>query len=323
MGVYHLSGMGLRPGVVTVPLTYIYLFLKSAVLGNENAKRFFETSGELKQGSRGAPECIIIFTSRSVITGTAKIEIEDKWFGSGRVFPQSMWKYLRNLWKELEDEKFRPFYDGEWIKDIYFVEVNHEDFEDCFEKIGTTLYALREKEVWINMIGGTNPINMALLLGGTFHAISARYYYIFQNDVLLLHPETERPNMRDPREYVENAMRKWREFPLFQLAIGELINELNSRLAKGDMGMGELEQMLERLDLPKQFIAKLRGRLITIEGDRVSRGPFLESIANLGNKIHKEVKNFSKWKRWATELNILWEMKDGKLIKVSPRSLGL
>jgi hypothetical protein len=320
MGVYHLGGMGKNPGALTVPLTYIYILLKAANLGNEEARKFFETSGELHQERKGAPEYLIVFTSREVIQGKV-YSFEDRWFNSGGDFPKSLWKYLSNLWGELEDDNFRPFYDGEWIKNIYFVEVKHTDFEDCFEKVGTTLYALREKELWLNMIGGSNQINFSLLLAGTLNAASARYYYLFQSQLSLLHPEIEKPDMRNPSSFVRIALEKWYELPVFQLTMGGLINQLSEKLSHRDMNIGELERILQEQGLEKQHIAKLRGRLITVSGERVSRGPMLERIAGLNKRIHKEIDNFTKWKEWAIEQKILWELVEGKLVELREDSV--
>ena len=323
MGVYHLSGMGFSPGAVTVPLTYVYLFLKAANLGNEEAKNFFATSGEQEQENKGAPECLILFTSSEVITGEKKdnIRIKDDWFKSRQEFPKAMWRYFSNLWRELEDDKFRPFYNGEWIRKIYFVEVDVTNFEDCFKKVGTTLYALREKELWINMIGGTNQVNIALLLAGTFYAVSVRYYYIFQGlkkyqeEIQFLHPATEKPNMRDPTPFVKNALSKWHELPVFQLTHGRLLNTLITRFKQGDMREEELNRMLEENGFTRQYIPKLRGQLIIMKGKKVLPGPMLERIEKL-NKLVDNVENFSKWKEWAIEKRILWEMKNGRLERV-------
>jgi hypothetical protein len=45
MGVYHISGVGFRPGAVTVPLTAVYILQIAQALGIEEAKEFFRYSG--------------------------------------------------------------------------------------------------------------------------------------------------------------------------------------------------------------------------------------------------------------------------------------
>ena len=70
MGVYHLSGLGINPGAVTMPMTAIYLMHVGLVLGNERAVEFFRYSGESGEGDSketypGKPQALLIFTSRS------------------------------------------------------------------------------------------------------------------------------------------------------------------------------------------------------------------------------------------------------------------
>ena len=326
MGTFHLSGMGLSPGAVTVPLTYVYLLLKSASRGNQRAIEFFETSGGPSQKTKGAPECLIIFTSSEVIKGTRdvtkKVETEDNWFRSKenpvKVKPvKAIGEYLHNLWGALEDTSFRPFYGGDWIKDIYFVEVDRTNFDDCLRKIGTTVYALREKELWVNMIGGTNPINVALLFAETLYAAVARYYYVPQEETKLLHPEFERPDMNDPSGIVKEALGRWHELPFFHLMPSELISRLDRELTQRDMNVRELERILQEGGFTRQFIPKLRGRLVKIDGERVSRGPLLDKVARLDEAINKKIEDFSKWLKWARDLGILWKMEGGEAKKVS------
>jgi len=59
MGVWHISGLGISPGALTVPTTSIYLLLKAAEEDESRACEFFDTSGERikKKGTlRGSPE---------------------------------------------------------------------------------------------------------------------------------------------------------------------------------------------------------------------------------------------------------------------------
>jgi len=330
MAVWHLSGMGLHPGAITMPLTYIYLALKCAAKGNLKAKQFFETSGEKWQEKKGAPENIVIFTSREVITGKQdggkwdkweRISIRDKWFNTRKRenAPKTIVKYLSNLFSHLKDESFSEFYDGRWIKDIYFVEVNYEDFDDCYLKVGTTMYALRDKEVWVNMIGGSNQINLSLLIAGSFFAVPSRYYYIFQSQIDLLHPEIDKPNFKNPKDVIDKLNEKWCEIPIFQLGLGELINELINKFNREKISVREIEEILERRGYSRQYLAKLRGRIININGDVVTKGPLLERIRNMMAKIeNQKVNNVSKWLDWCKSKNILWKCDfNGKLTKLS------
>ncbi|MGD9162231.1 MAG: hypothetical protein PVG39_27725, partial [Desulfobacteraceae bacterium] len=201
MGVWHLSGLGLNPGAVTVPLTYIYCLLKMASGGDQNAKDFFSSSGEMNQDNTGAPEAIVLFTSKDVIEGNKKYEVRDRWFKTSKKNsePLTITSYLSYLLKNLEGNNFKKFYVQEWLKYFFIIEVDHQNFEDCFFKIALTVSALKDKEIWINMVGGTNQINAALLAGSGFSTIAARYYYLFQTDTKLLHLDMEKPDLKKPQ----------------------------------------------------------------------------------------------------------------------------
>jgi len=319
MGVWHLSGLGTRPGALTMPLTYVYLLLKAASKGDVRARRFFESSGEKKQERKGAPQALVIFTSEEVITGKLQDDIQDKWFNTKRQSsaPKTIARYLSNLLNKLKDEDFSGFYDG-WLDYIYFLKVDHEDFEDCFYKVSITLNALRDKEIWINMVGGSNLINAALLTAGSFSAVAVRYYYAFQSNISLLHPEIERPNFKNPINVVDNILdERWHELPIYHLDIGKIVEKLNQLFKyREEVNLKEVEKELKGLGYPKGYIAKIRGRLITIDGDSVSKGYMLTHLAELQQKAKKESErcnNFSHWRRWAVEKGILWELTlDGK-----------
>jgi hypothetical protein len=80
MGVFLLSGLGLNPGAVTVPLTYLYYLLKQFKNGDSAASRFFVHSGEKNERLNGKPETLVVFTSREVINGTHQWDIRDNLF---------------------------------------------------------------------------------------------------------------------------------------------------------------------------------------------------------------------------------------------------
>ena len=311
MGVWHLSGMGTSPGAITVPLTYLYLLLKASIK-EDSAKRFFETSGEFMQELKGGPEGLIIFTSEEVITGKKLGSVKDNWFYTKEQAsaPKFVAKYLSNLLSSLKDKDFSELYDDRWIREIYLVKVRHDNFDDCFFKAGVTLNALRDKEVWVNMIGGTNQINLALLSLGTYFASVSRYYYIFQSDISLLHPEIRKPDMKNPREEVPEMRAKWNDLPLFHLETGSIIKRLNEMFQeRKKINLSEVENLLEELGYSQMYISKLRGKLIMIERDIVTPGPMLGKLADMLKAIEElYIRNLSQWKKWASENKILYEL---------------
>ncbi|MCX7994986.1 MAG: hypothetical protein N3A65_04335 [candidate division WOR-3 bacterium] len=308
MGVWHLSGLGINPGAVTVPLTYVYLFLKQS-LNDNKAKEFFRHSGETNEELPGKPEALIIFTSKAVISGEKKGDIEDRWFKTqqAKSAPETIKKYLTNLLENLENEKFNKFYGKNWIKYFYCVEVNHEDFDDCFKKIAVTINALKEKEIWINMIGGTNQINTALLSSAGFTSAAVKYYYFFQSNTRLLHPDIPKPDFNNLKLQVPPP--SWHELPIFTLDMSKLYTTLQELFeSRTKVHINEIKKELNRLNFPDQFFAKIRSTLLKIDGETATKGYMLDHWINIWKDLKNEfanLDNFSKWETWASDNKIL------------------
>ena len=324
MGVYHISGLGTSPGALTMPLTAVYILQIAQALSDERAEKFFEYSGELGgkgsyEKTKGLPEVVIAFTSREVIEGNVEIRYNSRWFnmsgkGTERI-EKPIGKYFKKLFKYIKTEfnvGFKKF-------DFYLVEVNHQNFEDCFRKVGVTLKALIGKEVWANMIGGSNQINASILTAGAYTATVARYYYLFQTVVGLLEPEwIEKPNRRNLTCLVGNILSKWYELPIFNLEIGGILRKIGEIF--GDREKVNVEEFRRKLidfmrrqnyvgKVDEQFFAKLRGKVVIPKGDVVEKGPIFDRMFKIWNEIDKtEVKTFSDWKKWAKDEGILHEV---------------
>lgn len=209
---------------------------------------------------------------------------------------------------------FQIFIKINGITVFIFLEVNHEDFEDCFFKIGVTLNALKDKEIWINMIGGTNQINTTMLTSGGLSAAAVRYYYVFQSlaNIKLLHPEINKPNLNNLKDIVPVILNKWHEFPIFHLDIGQIIENLNGLFKdRQKVNIKEIEKLLIELNFPKEYIAKIRGRLIKIDGNTVSKGYMLTRLAEMQLRVKEESKkynNSSLWEKWAIKNGLLWKL---------------
>ena len=349
MGVYHISGLGLSPGALTVPLTVIYLLQVAQLKGDEKAIQFFSSSGELKprKGSRevlqGVPEYIIILTSKEVISGSAQLRYRSNWFGIPKtVKSEPVDKVLRLFFENLSEYLDREFDDDvsskilKKLKGIYLIEVQHDNFEDCFFKAGVTLKALGAitlegtmHEIWANMIAGTNQINSAILMAGAYTASVSRYYYLFQSleNSDLLEPEwIEKPKERIPTELL---LQRWNELPLFSIDVGPILLKISELFQGRDVvNINEFEQALrEEIDklrsrenaeiwyyssrvLNRQFLAKLVGRIILITESKVVKGPLFDKIIEIWKKIDlADVKNFKEWRQWSEEQEILYEVK--------------
>gem|GEM_PF-780138 len=306
MGVYHISGLGFRPGALTMPLTAVYILQVAQLYGNEKAEAFFKYSGEaIGKGSyekiRGKPEALIIFTSREVIEGRKNVIYRSNWFKLSGNKSENIEKPIIQYLKMLVNYINNIFNIKFCIKYFYLVEVNHQDFEDCFEKIGVILRALERKEVWANMIGGTNQINTAMLTAGAYTAVVSRYYYLFQSDVDLMEPEwiSKPTNENDLNLATNEILKRWHELPIFNLELGNILRDIsNLFVGRNSIHIKEVENILEKYGIKRQFLAKLRGRLLEFKGDKVSKGQMFDKIVGIWNKISEvDVKDkINEWK---------------------------
>ncbi|MCS7141719.1 MAG: hypothetical protein NZ888_05995 [Candidatus Nitrosocaldus sp.] len=314
MGVYHISGLGRSPGALSVPLTTVYLLQLGQHMGFEDAERFFQYSGEMEgDGSheriRGLPECIIVFTSAEVISGPSS-KCKSDWFNlsfESTKLDKIYGDFFGSLFTHMEHEfgfkasKFR----------FYLVKVNHTDFEDCFKKVGITMRCLERKEVWANMIGGSNQINAAILSAGAYAATVSNYYYIFQDNIQLLEPEfVEKPKRNSNiQELIERAMSRWYTLPIFNIDIGRVLRSINELFeGRRKINVKEIENALEELGYGKGIIPKLR-RMLVFKGDTVERGDYFIKLYNIWTDIEEtNIRNLSEWKKWCEGEGILTEM---------------
>jgi hypothetical protein len=241
-----------------------------------------------------------------VIEGEKQNDIRDDWFSTRkqRSAAETIKKYLANLLSEL---KLPKFYSNKWLKDIYMVQVNHNDFEDCFIKAAVVLNALKDKEIWINMIGGTNQINTALLTASGFSTVATRFYYYFQTNIYLLHPDIPK------REAIgiKKPPSAWYELPVFTMDIGSLLKRLNELFSyRKNVNVAEIKSLLNKLGFSEQYLAKLRSFINTDE-DVASCGYMLNRWNNLLKKIEEEreeANSLSSWTEWARRKGILYEI---------------
>jgi len=305
MGVYHLSGLGLNAGAITAPLTYVYL-MHRASRNNERAREFFETSGERGQTDPGVPEAIILFTSKGVIEGKGNQGI-DRWFLSRTTgnIGESINNYLGKMLNE---------YGYNEIRYKYMIEVKHEDFYDCFKKIYLTLNGLKNKEIWINMTGGTNQINSSLLIASGLQGVSARYYYFFQNQINLMHPDMERETIEN--SIIETLPKYWFELPIIWLDTEKLFDKLKERfnysniINKGEL-IGILNEIGESNQNSTMLIKLIGSRIIKSAGnDTFKEGEMLKNWCKILKELKSESKNinnFTEWKTWAKNNNIIFK----------------
>ncbi|MBE0427722.1 MAG: hypothetical protein IBX72_13900 [Nitrospirae bacterium] len=147
------------------------------------------------------------------------------------------------------------------VKYLYAVEVNINDFEDCYRKVYLTMKGLQDKEVQCNLIGGTNQINLSLMLAGSMTGVASRLYYVFETDVKRICPTS----ITSINQEIPVPPPSWYEIPPLFISIGDLIKRLESPgITHNPVNTAQIKGLLKNLNLPEQFLAKLRGRWLML-----------------------------------------------------------
>ncbi|MEG4943252.1 hypothetical protein [Microcoleus sp. F4-D5] len=189
MGVYHLMGLGLSPGAVTGPISYLAHRYQR---GNKEDLEFFARSGEADQKpeEKGDIQGIVIFTTKEVLEGSdTQYDLYYVENPSGRVPrnpKQDLYLPMQTKLKELLKKDWSNIRGKEHKRkegDIFWCEVDLRNTELTYDRIIKVVATLdnpgkRGKEVWINLTGGNNVINFALQLAATLSSAIARLYYV-------------------------------------------------------------------------------------------------------------------------------------------------
>lgn len=183
MGVYHLMGLGLSPGTVIGPFSYLaYRYER----WNPEDRHFFSRSGEIEQRELGAKvgdiQALVMFTTKEVIEGTKETRsyienmpgqikgLEHK----GGKMKDVLRKLLRKEWPQISNRH---------LGEIFWCEVDLKDILLTFDHIAKVVTALgtvgsQGKELWSNLTGGNNVVNFALQLAAALSGEVSRLYYV-------------------------------------------------------------------------------------------------------------------------------------------------
>ncbi|QLE58527.1 hypothetical protein [Nostoc sp. TCL26-01] len=222
MGVYHLMGLGLSPGAVTGPISYL-----AEIYNNWEAegKEFFASSGEEEQREKGASvggiQLLILFTTKEVING--EVDCEEY---INNPCGQRVGKHetQANMKKILE-----PLLMQEWSKIkapqignngiVYWCEVELRNIKTTYERIAKVLASLAKgsgsqgKEIWVNLTGGNNVINLALQMAASLSGEVTRVYYVQAAN-----------NIAEKCVRFTNKESYWVELPVMPLVMSDLSN---------------------------------------------------------------------------------------------------
>jgi|JI8StandDraft_1071087.scaffolds.fasta_scaffold45450_3 CRISPR-associated protein NE0113 (Cas_NE0113) len=235
MGVYHLMGLGLSPGAVTGPISYL-----AEIYNNweDEGQYFFSRSGEEEQRKKGDKvgdiQAIILFATREVIDGRDRNFYAEKYVKNrlGQIDtklekPEPMKKLLESLLKE-EWSKIS----GRKTGCIFWCEVERRGSkeilkEQTFKRVAQVVASLAKgtgaqgKEIWMNLTGGNNVINFALQLAASLSGgeVGRLYYVQAANE------------MAEKCVCYTNKETYWVELPVMPLVMSDLNHEILNFLA--------------------------------------------------------------------------------------------
>ncbi len=223
MGVYHLMGLGLTPGAVTAPLSYL---ANRYQRWNFEDQAFFARSGEAshrEQGQKvGDVQSIILFTTREVIQGVAenkKAFLSSKYINNAPGTAKGSLQegdVMKKLLPALLKSHCEIIFGGRQSISLYWCEIDRRNIQLTYQRVVQIITALSSvggqgKEIWANLTGGNNVINFALQLAATLSGDVARLYYIQAQD-------------RAAEQCINFATEKnyWVEMPVIPLELSSL-----------------------------------------------------------------------------------------------------
>lgn len=236
MGVFQFMGLGRSPGAVTAAISYLAARYER---WNDADARFFATSGEFDQeGKRGDVQALVLFTTPEVIDGKqdglCSDYIENP-VGQSRGKGQGGQPVPKVLRRELVPDLKRAVGVRREVA-LYWCEIDRTELRMTFERVARVIYAARPigrggKEIWMNLTGGTNIVNLALQLAAALLTGPARLYYLRADDPRCLRHTTPLRDLGTDRDHF------WVDIPVISMrlddatqAILEILDEVRTPL---------------------------------------------------------------------------------------------
>jgi hypothetical protein len=179
-------GLGRSVGAVTGPLSYLAFRFGR---WNEADREFFRASGEVEQRQRGEKvgdvQALVLMTTPEMISGALPCyDFIDNPEGTcptnrsatgAESLPRALKRWLRKVWP--------PIAHGRKSVKLYWAEVDRTDLLGTFQRGAQIISAAKSsgglgKELWINLTGGNNVINLALQFAAALTGSPARFYYV-------------------------------------------------------------------------------------------------------------------------------------------------
>jgi hypothetical protein len=234
MGVYHLMGLGLSPGAVTGPISYLAEKYNN---WEDEGQYFFSRSGEEEQRKKGEKvgdiQSLVLFATREIIEGTNSDFYAEKYLKNepGReannATKQGKREPMKKVLEPLLKEEWSKISGGRTTGCIFWCEVERRGSEETlkeqtFKRVAQVVASLAKgtgaqgKEIWMNLTGGNNVINFALQLTASLSGgeVGRLYYVQAAND-----------NAEKCVRYT-NKESYWVELPVMPLGMSDLNHEI-------------------------------------------------------------------------------------------------
>ncbi|KPL85490.1 hypothetical protein [Herpetosiphon geysericola] len=179
MGVYHFMGVGRSVGAVTCAVDYIEKALQMSTKPNppESIQRLLKNSGGINHSEKnaGSIEALVLFSSPEVVE--RKLAAFDY---IGNASPcdvrTEIEQALVKIWKSFDPKEKRK---------VYWCKLNINNFQECLQRVIRVTYHFsapnrQGKEIWCNLTGGANVINLALMSMAQLTNKSSKQYIITQ-----------------------------------------------------------------------------------------------------------------------------------------------
>ncbi len=223
MGITHFISLGKSPGGATAALAYV-------------KKRFDEKDTKFFAGSLGGIQNIVLFTTPEIKDGTEiSYPYKDNQYGSNQGKKINSGNVIDVVTSFIEKEF------GEILKKekgkVYYCEASTSDLEKNLRNISKVVLSLSPsgktgKNIWMNVTGGTNVMNISMLLASFLSGLISRTYYTF---VPKEHNEMLRP---------VNEENFWIDIPSIKIGFDENYYEILKIL--GNEWLNQIE-LLNRL----------------------------------------------------------------------------
>lgn len=258
MGVYHFMGLGRSPGAAIAAVSYL-----SARYRRYDARdaEFFGGSGEFgQQGRRGDVQALIFFTTPEVIKGQEtpecglSLDYVDNLAGRVRGELHRGRERMDALFRRILPEELRGVSGGRKEVQLYWCEIDRTDPYRTFERAARVMHATKPpgeigKELWINLTGGTNVVNIALQLAAALLGRPARLYYLLSEDPRCLRHTTPATDLGAESD------RFWVEIPAIYLGLDASTASLLEVLEQASHPLAD-DELLSRLKShPTQWAA--------------------------------------------------------------------